>query len=114
MRVQHGASIAASTVWRCLNRHATTYKEMADAAEQEQPDVAARRKARFAAQPELDPERLVFIDETGTLTRIAKPRGCATRSARCRAAIPRGHWKTMTFTGVLRLDDMIAPMVFYA
>jgi hypothetical protein len=34
------------------------------ASEQERADVAAQRQAWFDAQPDLDPEDLVFIDES--------------------------------------------------
>ena len=41
--------------------------------------MAASREAWFAAQPDLDPERLIFIDETGLSTRMARLRkGAAT------------------------------------
>ena len=83
----------------------------AHAAEQKRPDVAARRQAWFAAQPDLDPQRLVFIDETGASTKMARLRGRALKGERCRAAVPHGHWKTTTFTGALRLSGMTAPMV---
>jgi transposase len=73
--------------------------------------VAARRKAWFDAQPDLDPERLVFIDETGASTKMARLRGRAPRGQRCRAPVPHGHWKTTTFTGALRLSGLTAPMV---
>ena len=36
--------------------------------------MAAAREAWFAAQIDLDPEKLVFIDETGANTKMA---GCA-------------------------------------
>src|SRR3546814_881614 len=75
------------------------------------PDVLARRRAWFKAQPDLDPERLVFIDETGASTKMARLRGRAQRGMRCRSPIPHGHWKTTTFTGALRLTGMTAPMV---
>ena len=101
----------ASTVWRCLDRHGMTFKKTAHAAEQERPDVAARRRAWFAAQPDLDPQHLVFIDETGASTKMARLRGRALKGERCRAAVPHGHWKTTTFTGALRLHGMTAPMV---
>uniref|UniRef100_UPI001A962F1A IS630 family transposase n=1 Tax=Sabulicella rubraurantiaca TaxID=2811429 RepID=UPI001A962F1A len=81
------------------------------AAEQDRPDVAARRQAWFDAQPDLDPERLVFIDETGASTKMARLRGRSPRGQRCRAAVPHGHWKTTTFTGALRLSGLTAPMV---
>ena len=44
----------------------------------------ARRLAWFEAQPALDPARLVFIDETGASTKMARLRGRAPRGARCR------------------------------
>ncbi|MDB5736587.1 MAG: family transposase, partial [Sphingomonas bacterium] len=83
----------------------------AHASEQERPDVAARRRAWFKAQPDLDPERLVFIDETGASTKMARLRGRAKRGLRCRSPIPHGHWKTTTFVGALRLTGMTAPMI---
>lgn len=70
-----------------------------------------KREAWFDAQPDLDPERLVFIDETGASTKMARLRGRAPKGERCRAPIPHGHWKTTTFTGALRLSGMTAPMV---
>jgi hypothetical protein len=38
-------------------------------------------------------------------------RGRASRGERCRPPVSRGHWKTTTFTGALRLSGMTAPMV---
>nr|AJW30039.1 transposase [Ochrobactrum sp. LM19] len=71
----------------------------------------SRREDWFESQLELDPERLVFIDETGLNTKMARLRGRSQRGERCHAGIPHGHWKTMTFTGALRLSGMTAPMV---
>ena len=90
---------------------ASASKKTAHAAEQERPDVARRRWAWFEGQLDLDPRRLVFIDETGASTKMARLRGRAKRGQRCRASIPHGHWKTTTFTAALRLDRLIAPMV---
>ncbi len=73
--------------------------------------MARRRQAWFDAQPDLDPERLVFIDESGASTKMARPRGRAPRGQRCRTAVPHGHWKTTTFVGALRLTGMTAPVV---
>lgn len=70
-----------------------------------------RREAWFEGQLDLDPERLVFVDETGATTKMARLRGRAPRGERCRAAIPHGHWKTTTFVAGLRLSGMTAPMV---
>jgi len=73
--------------------------------------VLRRRRAWFDSQPDLDPDRLIFIDETGASTKMARLRGRARRGERCRAAIPHGHWKTTTFTAGLRLNGLMAPMV---
>ncbi len=42
---------------------------------------------------------------------MARLRGWAPRGQRCHAAIPHGHWKTVTFVGGLTLDGFIAPML---
>lgn len=79
--------------------------------EQERPDLLKRRRDWFDGQLDLDPARLVFIDETGLSTKMSRLRGRSPCGERCRAAIPHGHWKTTTFTGALRLSGMTAPMV---
>src|SRR3954465_535664 len=86
-------------------------KKTPHASEQERPDVAARRQAWFDAQPDLDPEDLVFIDETAVSTKMARLRGRAPRGQRCRAPIPHGHWKTITLVVALRLCGLTAPMM---
>jgi transposase len=86
-------------------------KKTAHAAEQQRADVLARRQLWFDGQTELDPERLIFIDETGANTKMARLRGRAPRGERCRAAIPHGHWKTTTLTAGLRLSGLAAPML---
>lgn len=60
--------------------------------------------------PHLDPDKLVFIDETGASTKMARLYGRAPRGRRCRAAIPHGHWLTTTFTAALRRTALTAPM----
>ena len=71
----------------------------------------AEREAWFDRQFDLDPERLVFLDETGTRTKMARLYGRSPRGERCRAAVPHGHWMTTTFTVGLRSDGLVAPFV---
>jgi transposase len=73
--------------------------------------VAAERAAWKASQPEIDIHRLVFIDETGASTKMARLYGRSPYGQRCVAALPHGHWKTTTFVGALRANGMTAPMV---
>lgn len=70
-----------------------------------------RREAWFEGQLDLVPHTLVFIDETGANTKMARLHGRAPRGERLRVPIPHGHWKTTTFVGALRLTGMTAPMV---
>jgi transposase len=86
-------------------------KKTAHASEQERPDLLKRRQAWFEAQLDLDPAKLVFIDETSLSTKMARRYGRSLRGQRCRSGVPHGHWKTTTFTGALRLTGMTAPMV---
>jgi len=81
------------------------------ASEQDRPDVAARRQVWRAAQPYIDPERLVFIDETGASTKMTRLYARAPRGKRVIGAAPFGHWKTTTFVAALRRNGLTAPMV---
>ena len=73
--------------------------------------MAAERAAWKASQPGIDIHRLVFIDETGASTKMARLYGRSPYGQRCVAALPHGHWKTTTFVGALRANGMTAPMV---
>ena len=61
------------------------------ASEQEREDVRIRREAWFTLQPDLDPTRLVFLDETGATTKMSRlvgaPRAATAAARRCRMAI---------------------------
>lgn len=73
--------------------------------------MKAAREAWFESQLDLDPERLVFIDETWASTNMARTHGRCPRGERLRVGVPHGHWKTTTFTAGRRLTGMIAPWV---
>src|SRR5690606_8557051 len=75
-------------------RHAE--KKTGHAVEQDRPDVLRKRRAWFEAQPDLDPGRLVFIDETWTATNMARSHGRCRRGERLRMGFPHGHRKTTT------------------
>ena len=62
----------------------------------------------------LEPQRLVFLDETGTTTKMTRLRGRCLRGKRLRSKAPFGHWKTQTFIAGLRCDALTAPFVIDA
>ena len=94
----------------CQTRH-HVQKKTSHASEQQRPDVLERRLNWFENQLDLDPAKLVFIDETGASTKMTRAYGRSLRGERCVASIPYGHRKTTTFTAGLRLGGTVAPMV---
>ena len=82
------------------------------AAEQSRPDVAKARTEWRENQPNLNPGKLIFIDETSTKTNMVRLYGRAKRGTRLIDTSPHGHWKTSTFIAGLREDGMVAPAVF--
>jgi len=72
--------------------------------------VWRKRQAWLVAHPE-QIGNIVFIDETGINTKMARLRGRCRRGLRMLASIPHGHWKTLTFIAGLRCDGLTAPWV---
>jgi transposase len=73
----------------------------------------AREEWKAHRQPRMGQQahRLVFLDETGTTTKMTRLRGRARRGARLKATAPFGHWATQTFIAGLRCDGLTAPWV---
>jgi transposase len=86
-------------------------KKTAYATERDRPDILKRLEELFDGQLDLDPERLVFIDETWASTNMARRHGRCWRGERLRSGVPHGHWKTTTIIAGLRRTGMVAPMV---
>lgn len=81
------------------------------ALEQARADVVRRRRRWRSWQANLDPKRLVFIDETWIKTNMVPLRGWGPRGDRLRGFAPQGRWRTLTFLGALRCDQLTAPWV---
>jgi transposase len=62
-------------------------------------------------QPHWDIRHLVFIDETGLNTKMARLYGRAPVGERCVSSVPHGHWGTSTFLAALRHDCVTAPLL---
>ena len=70
-----------------------------------------QREAWFEGQLDLDPDRLVFVDESWASTSMARRHGRCPRGERLRMSVPHGHWKTTTFIAGLRNSGIVAPYV---
>jgi transposase len=56
------------------------------------------------------PARLVFLDECGVLTGMARLHGRSPRGERARAAVPCGPWARLSVLGALAQEGMLAAM----
>src|SRR5262249_35386839 len=100
-----------------LSATVTASKKTLLASEHDRPDIkAAREEWTTARQPHmrLEPQRLVFLDETGTTTKMTRLRGRCPKGQRLRSKAPFGHWMTETFVAGLRCDRLTAPFVVNA
>ena len=73
--------------------------------------MKAAREEWKRNQGKLDPAKLVFIDETGATTKMARRYGRCLKGQRLLCKEPFGHWKTTSFTAALRHDGITAPLV---
>jgi transposase len=108
---KQGVATKIATLWHQLNKWKLTFKKTLHADEQERADVQAARRAWSEAQPGMDIEKLVFIDETWISTSMTRHYGRAPRGQRCIASAPHGHWETTTFVAGLRHQQLTAPLV---
>jgi len=71
-----------------------------------------KRQAWRQAQPTWDARKLIFIDETGVNTKMARRYGRSPLGQRCHSAEPHGHWHSSTFLAALRYESITAPFLF--
>ena len=106
-----GVHVSRNTVWQFLRHEGLCFKKTLFALEQARTDIARRRRRWKAVQGSLDPRRLVFIDETRIKTNMTPLRGWGPKGKRLRGFAPHGHWRTLTFLGALRCDQLVASCV---
>lgn len=80
------------------------------AQEQDRPEIAAQREQWRAAQAQIDPQRVVFMDETWAKTNMTRRYGRSALGTRLVEKTPCGHWQTTTFLGALRAGGFVAPL----
>jgi transposase len=66
----------------------------------------------MAFQNSIDPERLVFLDESGLKTNMTRLYGRAYKGARCHDIAPCGHWEAVTILSSVRLDGTTESILF--
>src|SRR5436305_13795838 len=92
-------------------RKITRQKELRRADERGRPDVQQKRQAFCAELADVDPQKLVFVDEMGATTAMARTYGRAPKGERVYGSVP-GQWQSMTLISGLRLGGVLAPWAF--
>ena len=72
--------------------------------------MAEARRQWAAAQLAMDPDRVVFLDETWAKTNMTRTYGRSPRGARLGAKVPCSRWETTTFLGAMRSTGFVAPV----
>ena len=81
------------------------------ASEQERPDVRRKRGEWEQCLPGLDLDTLVFFDECGVNTKMARTHGRCLQGQRLVGAAPAGHYRASTLMSAMRLDGVVAPLL---
>jgi transposase len=112
-RAARGTRVAPASIARWFIRNRYRVKKRCGPANKSAP--MSDRRAHWTAkrQPRMrqEPHRLVFVDETGTTTKMTRLRGRGLKGRRLHAKAPFGHWLTQTFIAGLRCHGLTAPFV---
>ncbi len=101
-----GQQLSEATMWRAIRRLGWTYKNRHWQLSER--DEEARAVWRAAAA-QLDPEQLVFVDESGTNIALTRVYGWAPQNQRATGSVPRNHGKNLTLVAALRPDGVHEP-----
>ena len=92
------------SVWSC------GVKKTLHASEQDTDVGRLRRQAWWQQVSQIDPQQLVFLDESGITTEMTRRYGRASRGERVCEGAPAGHWHTLTLLGAISLEGLMATM----
>jgi len=110
LRDRLGIRCCLMTIARALRRlRITRKKKTLHAREQDSPRVQAQRKAFQEKLAAVDADHLVFVDESGANTGMARRYGRAPRGERVAATAPAA-WQNVTLIAGLRTGAVVAPL----
>jgi transposase len=112
LRQRGGFQCSLTTIWRALHRLGLTRKKKTlHADEQDRPDVQKKRRSFRRKVKQIEPKRLVFVDETGMTTAMTPAYAWAPCGERANSSAP-GAWESVTVIAAMGLDGVRAPLVF--
>src|SRR5512135_1206110 len=112
LKQRGGCTCSLKTLWLALRqRRLTLKKKSLHASEQDRPDVQEKRRCFRLEVRQIEPKRLVFVDETGVTTAMTPTYAWAPRGQRAVDSAP-ASWETVTVIVALGLDGVRAPLAF--
>jgi transposase len=112
LRQNLGVTCSLMAISRALNKLKITRKKKdLHAQERDTPEVERKREEFRKEAGHVDPQRLVFIDESGANTAMTRTHGRAPVGERVHGAAP-GHWNSVTLICGIRLSGVTAPVIF--
>jgi transposase len=100
------------TLWRAVRRRGLTYKRKSLHADQrDRPDVQRKRRVFRRKVRQLEPKRLVFVDETGVTTAMTPAYAWAPRGERAADSAP-ASWETTSLIAAPGREGVRAPLAF--
>lgn len=104
-----GTSISKSSMQRALARFGLSSKKKSlISVEQTRPDVIARRKKYWDDVAPVPPEKIVFLDETGSNRGMTKRTAWAPVGCRAVDLVPGNKGKNVTLIGAVRVNGPVA------
>jgi transposase len=112
LRQSLGVTCSTMAIVRALKKlKVTRKKKVLHAEERDTPEGRQKRRDFLAAIAGVEPQRLVFVDESGAKTSMTRTHGRAPVGQRVHGAVP-GHRDSLTLICALRLSGVAAPVVF--
>jgi len=110
LKQRGGFTCSPKTLWRALRRRGLTFKKKSlHASEQGRPDVQEKRRSFRKEVEQIEPGRLVFVDETGVTTAMTPTHAWSPRGERAVDSAP-ASWDSVTVIAALGLDGVRAPL----
>src|SRR3954464_10832707 len=112
LRQEMGVSGSRMIICRALQKLGLPLKEKSPhASERDTPEVQEER-SEFAEDVEpIEPQRLVFVDQTGVTTAMTPAYGRAPKGERVESSAP-ASWESVTVIAAMGLDGVRAPLAF--
>jgi transposase len=112
LRQRLDLSCSLVAVWRTLRQLKITRKKKdLHHDDRDRPDIQEQRAAFAEDLAAIDPERLVFVDESGATTALTRAYGWAPAGERVSGSVP-GSWASLTVVAGMRLSGVVAPLAF--